>query len=131
MVLVLLWAACTVAGSVIGRGKGRGLLGGVLGACLGVIGLVVIVWLSPAPGYGAHDRSTHTRVGRPPPPRPTGAAWSPRGEWAPDPYRRHQMRWWSGGAWTDRVSDQGVLFRDPHGAEPTPEAPPVPGWPGQ
>jgi hypothetical protein len=27
------------------------------------------------------------------------------GQWAPDPTGRHQLRWWDGQGWTDRVSD--------------------------
>jgi hypothetical protein len=33
--------------------------------------------------------------------------------WYPDPARRHQLRYWDGGRWTDRVSDGGVETSDP------------------
>ena len=32
--------------------------------------------------------------------------------WYPDPMHRHQWRWWSGVAWTDHISDQGVVGTD-------------------
>jgi hypothetical protein len=28
--------------------------------------------------------------------------------WYPDPARRHQLRYWDGGRWTERVSDNGI-----------------------
>ena len=40
------------------------------------------------------------------------------GSWQPDPSGRHELRYWSGTAWTDDVSDQGVTGRDPLGAAP-------------
>ena len=36
-----------------------------------------------------------------PPPPPTPA------QWAADPYRRHELRYWDGVRWTEHVSDQG------------------------
>ena len=33
--------------------------------------------------------------------------------WMADPTRRHQMRFWSGTSWSDRVSDDGVYTVDP------------------
>jgi hypothetical protein len=32
--------------------------------------------------------------------------------WYPDPYRRHQHRWWSGAEWTADIADGGVAGRD-------------------
>jgi hypothetical protein len=37
---------------------------------------------------------------------------SAAGGWQPDPTGRHQLRYWSGTAWTDDVSDGGVTGRD-------------------
>lgn len=37
----------------------------------------------------------------------------PRPQWAPDPSRRHQFRWWDGVQWTPSVSDNGVTSFDP------------------
>jgi hypothetical protein len=51
--------------------------------------------------------------------------------WYPDPYRRHESRYWDGGRWTEHVSDAGAAAVDPT-AWGTPSAPasaaPPPGW---
>lgn len=38
--------------------------------------------------------------------------------WQPDPFHRHELRWWDGERWTDQVSDHGVVGLDPHWAPP-------------
>lgn len=38
-----------------------------------------------------------------------------QGEWRPDPYVRHELRWFTGSEWTDQVSDGVQLFVDPPG----------------
>jgi hypothetical protein len=50
------------------------------------------------------------------------------GSWQPDPFGRHQYRYWDGAEWTDQVSNDGVVSTDPPiadavaaAAEPTPE----------
>jgi hypothetical protein len=62
--------------------------------------------------------------------------------WHPDPYRRHELRWWDGTTWTEHVSDQGVASVDAVGSAPVaaaeagwlpptvqqPIAPPSTGW---
>jgi TM2 domain-containing membrane protein YozV len=35
------------------------------------------------------------------------------GQWNNDPTGRHQMRFWDGEAWTDSVSDNGIVGTDP------------------
>jgi hypothetical protein len=35
------------------------------------------------------------------------------GAWRDDPYRRHELRYWDGQAWTAHVSDVDVLAHDP------------------
>ena len=37
------------------------------------------------------------------------------GEWRTDLYMRHQYRWFSGTAWTEHVSDDGLVTFDPPG----------------
>lgn len=39
--------------------------------------------------------------------------------WQPDPQGRHEYRYWDGSAWTDQVSDGGVVSTDPPGGAPT------------
>lgn len=45
--------------------------------------------------------------------RPAQPPTEPGGRWAPDPTRRHELRWWDGHTWTSSVSDQGVPGHDP------------------
>ena len=49
--------------------------------------------------------------------------------WQPDPFGRHEYRYWDGSAWSDQVSDGGVVASDPPGdGQPTvatPAAPPM------
>lgn len=49
--------------------------------------------------------------------------------WQPDPFGRHELRYWDGAAWTAHVSDGGVTGSDepvpsPEGAVPPPPPPP-------
>ena len=40
----------------------------------------------------------------------------PRGSvagWWPDPFGRHELRWWDGSGWSGHVSDGGVQSTDP------------------
>jgi hypothetical protein len=51
--------------------------------------------------------------------------------WQPDPFGRHEVRYWDGSAWTAHVSDAGVTGTDepvpsPEGAMPPPPPPPAP-----
>ena len=51
--------------------------------------------------------------------------------WQPDPFGRHEVRYWDGSAWTAHVSDAGVTGTDepvpsPEGAVPPPPPPPPP-----
>jgi Protein of unknown function (DUF2510) len=48
---------------------------------------------------------------------PAGSPATPPPMWAPDPYRRHQYRYWDGGRWTDYVADNGQESRDPPSAD--------------
>jgi len=42
---------------------------------------------------------------------PSAVAGNPR--WAPDPSGRHELRYWNGTAWSEHVSDRGVVGTDP------------------
>jgi len=44
--------------------------------------------------------------------------------WQPDPYGRHQLRWWDGTQWTSMVSDNGVTHDEAVVAPPVPLPPP-------
>ena len=61
----------------------------------------------------------------------------PEAGWLPDPSGGHELRYWSGTAWTEHVSDQGTTSVDPPlpglpapvaAAPPPPPAPPGPAW---
>jgi hypothetical protein len=49
-------------------------------------------------------------VGKRSVPPPSSA---PEGRWAPDPFGRHELRFWDGRQWTSNVSDRGVEGHDP------------------
>jgi hypothetical protein len=45
--------------------------------------------------------------------RPTAPALPPVGpQWAPDPFGKHEYRFWNGTRWTIQVSDDGVVGHD-------------------
>jgi hypothetical protein len=44
--------------------------------------------------------------------------------WHPDPFRRHELRYWDGARWTEHVSDRGQTSADPPVAQPTGDAVP-------
>ncbi|MCU1397310.1 MAG: hypothetical protein JWN62_419 [Acidimicrobiales bacterium] len=46
----------------------------------------------------------------PPPPPPVQL---PPAQWSPDPFGRHQLRYWDGAVWTEHVSTNGVSATDP------------------
>jgi hypothetical protein len=112
MLIVIVWLGCAALSYVIGNSKGRGTEGALLGLLLGIIGVIIISCLSPKPGFQQPLRRT---VAYHPPP-----TYVPSGQWAPDPYRRHELRWWNGVTWSDQVSDSGVHTVDPLGAVPPP-----------
>ena len=57
----------------------------------------------PAQQAGAPSGGVARATAPPPPPPPSTPA-----AWAPDPFGRHELRWWDGSQWTDQVSDGGV-----------------------
>jgi len=47
------------------------------------------------------------------PPRAVSPPLPPIGpQWAPDPTRRHDYRFWNGSSWTAQVADHGVVSID-------------------
>ena len=45
---------------------------------------------------------------------------SPSGNWEPDPYHRHEERWWSGNKWSQKVKSDSEIQIDPPGVVPRP-----------
>lgn len=44
-------------------------------------------------------------------------------DWYPDPYHRHQLRYWDGNVWSPHVADGGQVSLDPVGVPPVGTAP--------
>jgi hypothetical protein len=117
--IVLVWLACAALGYVVGNSKGRATEGLLLGLILGLIGVVIIACLKPrnAPGQALGH-----------------AGWAPPGaapvrqDWKPDPFGRHDYRWWDGTSWTGQVSDGGVQSMDQPGAMLPPPPASAPRW---
>lgn len=70
----------------------------------------------PAPVSGFTAGTPASPSGPVPPPAPPAGAPTDTGTaaaWMRDPFFRHEHRWWSGSAWTEHVSDDGVASVDP------------------
>ena len=50
------------------------------------------------------------------PTQPTTLPAQAPGRWHPDPFRRHELRWWDGRGWTHHVASQGRQAIDPPAA---------------
>lgn len=86
---ILLWLFCAAIAAAIAHTKNRNVGEGFLwGALLGVIGVIIVLFLSP-------KSKTPLPPGTPPPP---GAA--KRG-WYPDPAGTGKQRYWNGKDWSD------------------------------
>jgi Protein of unknown function (DUF2510) len=80
---------------------------------------VRVSWRSPSAAF-AKGQFTIEAPGTEPynmAPLPTGqpeqaAGFANPAAWHPDPSGRHQYRWWDGSAWTQSVSDNGVVTQD-------------------
>jgi len=64
-------------------------------------------------GTAQGGRRAHRSEG---PRGPTGPAWHP------DPFARHDRRWWDGDRWSSRVRDDDRIGIDPPIIDPKPEA---------
>ncbi len=42
------------------------------------------------------------------------------GNWEPDPYHRHEQRWWTGKRWSEKVRSDNSTRIDPPGVIPKP-----------
>jgi hypothetical protein len=101
--IIVVLVICALIGMAVGSNKGRGGVGFVLGGLFGIIGIIIVAVMSPA-GSGA----------------PAAAAPSAAPGWWPDPYGRHEQRYYTGTEWSGYVSDGGVQSVD----APTRDVPP-------
>jgi hypothetical protein len=105
-----------------------GRLAGYTTMSLLTYGSLITIWYAPVPGgtgftvesrprqpfllydYGRNqrmvDRVSRSLVS-------AGSSGPVPAQWAPDPYRRHQHRYWDGAAWTEHVGDGGERGVDP------------------
>lgn len=90
-----------IVGYFIGNSKNRPVLGFFLGLILGCIGWIIMLFI------------------------PTKHELVPAG-WYPDPYGRHQRRYFNGASWQAQVIDNGVeSIDDPATLPPMPPQPPT------
>jgi putative membrane protein len=68
------------------------------------------------------SRLARQQTGEPPPRAAPPVNTTIPSDWYPDPSGRHQWRYWNGGAWSDRVSDDGSVTTDRFGAAPAEES---------
>jgi hypothetical protein len=105
---------CAFGAKAILIGKGRsGSAGFCLGLFLGLIGLLIAAVLSPARQPQQMGSPYGSYPGQP----------GQGGQWAPDPFGRHQFRFHDGMRWTESVSTNGVQGHDPATATPVVAAP--------
>lgn len=106
-------------------------LWGLIGVVLGIIGLIlcIIAIFTTKPTIPAGYSPPPSFPGSWPPPGP--GSWPPPeqapppdstsvppptsqpADWYPDPYGRHELRYWDGQSWTSNVSDAGSVSADP------------------
>lgn len=92
---------------------------GLAGPLPGVPPQQVPQQMAPGPHGALSPRPVFTPGVGVPGPGPVGpapvapAAPGPPAGWHPDPAGRHEYRYWDGVAWTDQVSDAGVVAADP------------------
>lgn len=92
---------------------------GLTGPLPGVPPQQVPQQMAPGPHGALSPRPVFTPGVGVPGPGPVGpapvapAAPGPPAGWHPDPAGRHEYRYWDGVAWTDQVSDAGVVAADP------------------
>jgi hypothetical protein len=104
--LVVIWIVSAVVGALVGSSKGRTGQGFALGLVLGVFGIVIAAVLKPTPEKQAEKNALMGNA--------SGVAHMPQpgAAWWPDPYRRHQLRYWDGSRWTEHVSTAGLQSTD-------------------
>ncbi len=102
--------------------------GGGVGGGFGVGHTAVYHWTAVAALGFTATALARSLMGVQPAASPTSGAV---GQWAPDPYGRHQYRLWDGARWTANVSDHGVVGLDEPVVAPVAPAQPMAPQTGQ
>lgn len=134
LVMLGFFVGCGFAGRAIFLSKGReGSSGFCLGFFLGLLGVIIAACLSATPAFEAEKMHRQmAMMGMAPGQRPdaTGAPGYGYGgppsyaataaQWAADPYRRYELRYFDGVRWTDHVSTNGSTSIDNPASVPSP-----------
>ena len=137
VVVIGIAVGCGYGARAIMVGKGRsGASGCWLGFFLGLLGLLIAALLSATPEHemrkqqqmmsmmggapGYQPYAAQPFAAQPYAAQPSAAAQA--GQWAADPFGRHQLRYHDGTRWTESVSDSGVTGFDPAEARAVPVA---------
>jgi len=115
--LVGVAVACGYGARSIMIGKGRsGANGFCLGFFLGLLGLLIAALLSPTPEHELRKQQqlmSMMRTMQGQQPYMTQASYPAQaGQWAADPFGRHQLRYHDGMRWTESVSNNGATGID-------------------
>jgi hypothetical protein len=123
---VAVWLALALVGGAvgyaIGNNKGQGAVGFWLGLLLGFVGWIVVAVMEPSEEIRAERNAELASAFAAGGTLPFGMTTASSG-WYPDPFSRHQYRYFDGRGWTEHVSNQGSASTDqlplsPRSAEP-------------
>jgi uncharacterized protein DUF2510 len=111
--VVIIWAACGAGGYAIANPKGKGGAGLVLGLLLGLIGVIIAACLSDSPEVAVRKHQQMYQAGNSH--APMQSQPQKLAGWHPDPYGRHQSRYFDGYVWTNHVASYGIQSLEPAG----------------
>ena len=109
-VVLIIWFACGAIGYAIANPKGKGGAGIVLGLLLGLLGIIIAACLSDSPAVAMRKHQPMSQHGNVYVPIQVPIQRQVQGSagWHPDPYQRHQSRYFDGFVWTSHVASNGI-----------------------